>query len=202
MKLLSFACLLGAATAFVPPMPATTRARGAVRMMAEKSKSLPFLPRPAALDGSVVGDVGFDPVGFTSWLPLPYLQEAEIKHCRIAMLATLGWIVADFVHLPGDIHEVTSLAAHDVAVKSGALAQILIWTSIAEAISVIAISQMLEGSGRQPGDFKFDPLNFAKDEQSLKKMQLSELKNGRLAMLAFSGIVTQAALTGHAFPYM
>ena len=101
MKLLSFACLLGAATAFVPPRPATTRARGAVRMMAEKSKSLPFLPRPAALDGSVVGDVGFDPVGFTSWLPLPYLQEAEIKHCRIAMLATLGWIVADFVHLPG-----------------------------------------------------------------------------------------------------
>ncbi len=101
MKLLSFACLLGAATAFVPAMPATTRTRGAVRMMAEKSKSVPFLPRPAALDGSVVGDVGFDPVGFTSWLPLSYLQEAEIKHCRIAMLATLGWIVADFVHLPG-----------------------------------------------------------------------------------------------------
>lgn len=54
----------------------------------------------------------------------------------------------------------------------------------------------------QPGDFKFDPLGFAKDEQSLKKLQLNELKNGRLAMLAFSGIVTQAALTGHSFPYM
>lgn len=54
----------------------------------------------------------------------------------------------------------------------------------------------------QPGDFKFDPLGFAKDEQSLKKLQLNELKNGRLAMLAFSGIVTQAALTQHGFPYL
>jgi hypothetical protein len=28
-------------------------------------------------------------------------REAEIKHCRIAMLATVGWIVADFFKLPG-----------------------------------------------------------------------------------------------------
>lgn len=31
----------------------------------------------------------------------PQYREAEIKHCRIAMLAVLGWVVADFVHLPG-----------------------------------------------------------------------------------------------------
>ena len=47
------------------------------------------------------------------------------------------------------MHQVSSLAAHDVAVKSGALAQILIWTSIAEAIGAIAVTQMLEGSGRK-----------------------------------------------------
>jgi hypothetical protein len=43
------------------------------------------------------------------------------------------------------VHQVTSLAAHDAAVKSGALGQILIWTSVAEAISAIAVFQV---SGR------------------------------------------------------
>jgi len=28
------------------------------------------------------------------------------------------------------------------------------------------------------------------------------VKNGRLAMLAFSGIITQAVLTGQGFPYL
>lgn len=202
MKLLTALCTLGAASAFITPsfhMPTTARAsRGAVTMSAEKSKAIPFLPRPDALpgDGSLPGDVGFDPVGFTNWLPLSYLREAEIKHCRISMLAIVGYIVADFVKLPGDVHQVTSLAAHDVAVKSGALPQILLWTSVLEIVSSIAIAQMLEGSGRQPGDFKFDPLNFAKDEKSLKELQLKELKNGRLAMFSCFGFFVQAIVTG------
>ena len=48
-----------------------------------------------------------------------------------------------------------------------------------------------------PGDYKFDPLGFGGG----KMMEEKELANGRIAMLAFSGIVTQAALTGNGFPY-
>lgn len=50
------------------------------------------------------------------------------------------------------------------------------------------------------GDFSFDPLGFAKMSKDMERYKVSELKNGRLAMLAFSGIVTQAALFGKGFP--
>jgi hypothetical protein len=33
-------------------------------------------------------------------------------------------------------------------------------------------------------------------------MKLKEIKNGRLAMLAFGGICTQSVLNGSGFPYM
>merc|ERR1711924_218231 len=47
------------------------------------------------------------------------------------------------------------------------------------------------------GDYKFDPLGFGGGPDLAEK----ELSNGRLAMMAFSGIVTQSVLTGGGFPY-
>jgi hypothetical protein len=73
-----------------------------------------------------------------------------------------------------------------------------------EIISFKAISQMMwEGSPREPGDYCFDPCGVCKNKTQEYKnnMALKELKNGRLAMLAFSGIVTQAVLTGKDFPF-
>lgn len=49
-----------------------------------------------------------------------------------------------------------------------------------------------------PGDFKFDPLGLG----GSMDLQEKELANGRLAMMAFSGIVTQAAITEGPFPYI
>jgi light-harvesting complex I chlorophyll a/b binding protein 1 len=60
---------------------------------------------------------------------------------------------------------------------------------------------MLRGSGREPGDFGFDPLGFGKDPEKLDDLRMKELANGRLAMFAFGGCVTQAVLTGNSFPY-
>jgi light-harvesting complex I chlorophyll a/b binding protein 1 len=119
------------------------------------------------------------------------------------MLATLGFVVSGFYHLPGEIYNVNPIAAHDAAVKSGAMSQILLWTSLLELVSAKAVAQMFEGSGRAPGDFGFDPLKFSagKPDSVKQDLAMKELANGRLAMLAFSGLVTQAVLTGGDFPY-
>lgn len=60
---------------------------------------------------------------------------------------------------------------------------------------------MLQGGARKPGYFGFDPLGFSKGKDAAR-MATAEIKNGRLAMLAFSGMITQAALTGNGFPFI
>merc|ERR1719198_104562 len=168
----------------------------------EYSDALPFLTRRASLGpkGALVGDVGFDPLGFTEIFPLAWLREAELKHCRVSMLALVGFIFTDFYTLPG--FEYTTLEAHDACVASGAMSQILLWVGLLEFISAIKIDQMLRGSGSAAGDYGFDPLGFSTDPAKLAELQEKELANGRLAMFAFGGFVTQAVLTGNGFPYL
>jgi hypothetical protein len=42
----------------------------------------------------------------------------------------------------------------------------------------------------------FDPMGFSKDSSKLESMKLKEVKNGRLAMLAFIGFIAQHEVTG------
>jgi light-harvesting complex I chlorophyll a/b binding protein 1 len=124
------------------------------------------------------------------------------------MLAWTGWVSVDMglrvYPLPEGLEGVSSATAHDAAVQQGGLQQILLFIGIAEMISWLSVSQMLQGSGRAPGDFGLDPLALLKNksEDEVNRMKLRELKNGRLAMLAFSGACTQAVLSGHGFPYV
>ena len=56
----------------------------------------PELPRPALLDGTHPGDYGFDPAGFCTTNAELYNQmEAEVRHCRLAMLCAAGWPMAE-----------------------------------------------------------------------------------------------------------
>jgi len=197
-RLAAAALALTSAHALVAPA-ANAGPRRASVLAAEKSAAMPFLPRPMKLEG-MVGDKGFDPLGLSDWVPVEWLRESELKHGRVCMLAVVGFVATDCgLRLPGDMHNVASINAHDMAVDLGAMTQILTFILAAECIGFLAILEMLDGSGRKPGDFGFDPLEIggATDPE----MQLKELENGRLAMLAFSGIVTQAVLTGKGFPY-
>eukprot|EP00187_Rhodella_violacea_P020429 CAMPEP_0184719118 /NCGR_PEP_ID=MMETSP0314-20130426/8123_1 /TAXON_ID=38298 /ORGANISM="Rhodella maculata, Strain CCMP 736" /LENGTH=209 /DNA_ID=CAMNT_0027182965 /DNA_START=79 /DNA_END=708 /DNA_ORIENTATION=- len=189
-------------SAFTPALGAratapitTSRPAPTVTMMA-KSKAIPMLEAPKALDGSMVGDVGFDPLGFSNMFPIEWLREAEIKHARVCMLAALGIIVSEVYRFPfysGAPKLATE--AHDYFVKFGSLNQVLTFAGFFEVIGFMAIVQTMKGSGRRPGDFGFDPLKMASTEEKFKKMQLSELKNGRLAMIAVGGMIHQMWLT-------
>lgn len=83
-------------TASVPTL-APAAARSSALSMAEYSTSLPFLKKPPALDGTMAGDAGFDPLGFSTTITelggdLKYVREAELMHGRQAMFATVGFI--------------------------------------------------------------------------------------------------------------
>ena len=68
--------------------------------MQDKSISMPFLSRPPRLDGTMAGDVGFDPLGLSNYFDLKWLREAELKHGRISMLGVLGFVVQEKINLP------------------------------------------------------------------------------------------------------
>jgi len=53
-----------------------------------------------------------------------------------------------------------------------------------------------------PPDFSLDPLQFCSTPEKRARMELSEIVHCRLAMFAFSGMVTQAVLTQGPYPYM
>jgi len=175
-----------------------------VTMMA-KSKVAPMFDAPAELKGFVGEEDGFDPLRLSTIFDMKWLREAEIKHGRICMLAFFGFVFADVFKLPGVT--VSSFAAHDanLGAYGGAMGQIFWWIGLIEVLgSVPAINFTMNGGDREPGDYAFDPLGFLAEATPAEKeeMQLKELKNGRLAMLAFSGIVTQAGLGHPEFPYV
>lgn len=127
-----------------------------------------------------------------------------MKHGRAAMLATVGFVVPEFIRVPGEQYSFEALPrvidAHDALPES--MIQIFGWISFVEACSWAALANMNEYD-RAPGDFGFDPLGlFPTDPEKQKEMQLKELKNGRLAMIAIGGMVAQSAVTGHGFPYV
>ena len=120
------------------------------------------------------------------------------------MLAVVGFVVADFVRVPGDAYSFEAIPqviqAHDALPQS--MIQIFGWISFLETCSWGALANMNEFD-RNPGEFGFDPLGlYPTDPEKKKNMELAELKNGRLAMIAIGGMVTQATITGHGFPYI
>lgn len=179
----------------------------------ESSQSLPFMNRPMALDGSLAGDVGFDPLGFAKTKDdLLTYREAEIKHARIAMLAAAGWPLSELwdrsLASMFGLDPVVDAANRAPSILNGGLGKVtpVYWVACLGAAAAIDLYQIskadsLKGDDnyRFPGDLKFDPLGlYPKDTEGQKRMQTAEIKNGRLAMIAITGFAVQEFVQGSA----
>lgn len=165
--------------------------------MSGKSPSVPFMDVPEALSPNMAGYVGFDPLNISEYVNIKWLQEAEIKHARVCLLAILGMIVAEVYHLPWySQFPKLVINRHDWGVHNGSMIQILLWCGFFEIMTLPALVQMVNGqSDREPGNFCFDPLGLGKDPSKLAIYKVNEIKNGRLAMVAVSGAIHHAAIT-------
>ena len=156
-------CLLAAPVAglVAPAAPART----ATVLNAEMSKALPFLTAPKGLKGYIGEEAGFDPVGFAEIMDIKWMREAEIKHGRVAMLATIGytypempWFAQAF---PGDAYSHSNPIKAALAVPPEAWAQVLLFCGVMEWSlngGKMTMLTMFDGNSRQPGDFGWDPM--------------------------------------------
>lgn len=166
--------------------------------MAEFSESVPFLVKAEKLGKGMTGDVGFDPLYLSETMDLKWLREAELKHGRICMLGVVGILVQSVVQLGGPYYSESNPIAAAASTPPEAWAQIFAAIGAAEFVlnkGKMTMNDMFADSSRVPGDLGFDPMGMGKDASKRSKLELQELKNGRLAMLGFSGLLHQLFIT-------
>ena len=165
----------------------------------------------------ITGPLGFfDPLGFctsgdekVSEAKIRFYREVELKHARVAMLAAVGFPLAEQFH---------PLFATDDAPSFMAFQQTPLQTFWPVVVGVIAIAEVfsvftfqnpasyVNGEPAEPwtmrldhqaGDLGFDPMGLKPtDPKEFAEMQTKELNNGRLAMIAIAGMVGQELSTG------
>jgi len=163
----------------------------------------------------VTGPLGFfDPVGFCASTSgadgaategkVRFYREVELKHCRVAMLAALGFPLAEQFHplFGGGVDVPSYLAFQQTPLQT-------FWPAVVFVIAVIEVFSVfpafenpnVEGwaikKDHVAGDYGFDPLGLKPTNPAeLLFMQNKELNNGRLAMIAIAGMVGQELATG------
>ncbi len=149
----------------------------------------------------------FDPLGLASLgseSTLAWFRAAELKHSRVAMLATTGYLVqAAGWHFPG-------MLSSDVSFESlSAMKPLDAWEAVPEGgkqqiyFTILLAEIITEAKGvhyTKGGDLPtivFPPVNFASSNpEELKKAQDRELNNGRLAMISIMSFCAAANIPG------
>ena len=194
-----------APSAFVAPMGLSSRIN--VKMQEAAVEETAFSAKDLA---GIAGPLGFfDPLGFCKDAPegkVRFYREVELKHGRVAMLASLGFLVAEPFHpLWGGGIDVPSYIAFQQTPLQTFWPAVMLAISVIEVFSVFSFNSPFGGetwtirSDYENGDFGFDPMGLKPtDEGELLAMQTKELNNGRLGMIAAAGMIFQEAFVTHA----
>ena len=195
------------------------------RKAPRQAQWFPMLLSPAALDGALAGDVGFDPLGFSKTKEnLIYMREAEIKHARLAMLGVVGWSFSELYHQNlAKLFGLDNLLAAEgkaPSILNGGLTNEYVLGTGVISLLIGALLEYLSYVAKtkpnySPGDLNFDPLklygfrgSFGLDRIDIKEtqeekiqkarsdMELAEIKHGRLAMLAITAFAAQEYISG------
>ncbi|KAI4368495.1 hypothetical protein MLD38_017047 [Melastoma candidum] len=173
---------------FVSSAPISARSSVTVCAVADPDRPLwfPGSTPPPWLDGSLPGDFGFDPLGLGSDPEtLRWNVQAELVHCRWAMLGAAGIFIPEFLTKIGILNTPSWR-----------------WADILKPGSVntdpIFPNNKLTGTDvGYPGGLWFDPLGWGSGSpEKIKELRTKEIKNGRLAMLAVMGAWFQHIYTG------
>ncbi|KAJ1481562.1 light-harvesting complex protein LHCC4 [Baffinella frigidus] len=187
------------AAAFAPSgsmLPRTTTRAAISRGPMMQDKAIPFLETPPMLENTdLAGNVFFDPVGFSNYFDIKWLREAELKHGRVCMLAVTGLLAQEFVTLPMFENGATPVDDFFVVPAFGLWQVFFAIGALEFGMNGFKISAAdMFADGRDAGDFNFDPLGFGKNPTALARRKLVEVKNGRLAMIGFGGMLHQQLL--------
>merc|ERR1719203_1907826 len=159
------------------------------------------------IGGSSAPLPNFDPLGLAtigSDETLLWFRAAELKHGRVAMVATTGYLVnAAGFHFPGmlssdisfeSLSTMNPIDAWD-AVPVAGKAQILVTILAAELITESKKVHYMNG-GPLP-EMVFPKIDFSGvSKDVMDKKRTSELNNGRLAMIAILSFVSEHSIPG------
>mmetsp|Transcript_29959 Transcript_29959/g.60207 ORF Transcript_29959/g.60207 Transcript_29959/m.60207 type:complete len:221 (-) Transcript_29959:26-688(-) len=211
MKLTLVSAMAGYAAAFAPA-PMQSSSSTALRSSVgdnlngwKPNQDLPCYGLPGAPYSFM------DPLGFTknkSISEVKRIREAEVMHCRVGMMAFMGYFIGEStptIFYGTDVHH--TIANNQLAeLPIGLLLPLFLGINFAEAYRATkgwnepgSKSLFSIRESHYPGDLGFDPLNLkpVDNAQAFAEMQDGELNNGRMAMLAVAVMCVQEQVTGH-----